>query len=614
MLIALLLFAAAFLLAAVSGRSLRHTLPLTVTGAALAVYGCTWLNHKSGAYPLLWLALAVLAVLAVRQARQKRLTLPPAGQALLFLGLILLLWAATRDWVPAFVDDRRHWAVFAAQMVTVERFPTGLQSCSSFADYPPLTGLFQAFLQPGRRMADIGLFYFGQRLFYMVLCLPVLPGWPRGKKRWQKALSALGQAVFVLAAPALFSQYAPYALAPDTMMGFFAAWALITAWRAKETGPDWFAVLEILAVLLALPLCKQTGILFALITALCVTLLLMRRTRWYLTLLWWLAPAASWGSWQLMCRIRGLSSYLTEEAHTAFTLDNLARMVLDPLSWSGTLTGYLRTLAQEPINGSRLGLSALAFTAVLAVLAWQVFRRRPEWRAAGRRTGIVLLVSAVLFAAALCFSYLFLFEPWEREIFSAYARYMSPFFAAGTLWLVYLAVRAGFSVRVPRRGWLAAACLLVLLVTANWTHAAGLLPGVYSQLWGGFQQAHRQTGEWAQTLKTYLQQYDPQEAPIVLVAADSSECANQARCLPYLLAPARVDAVYRDDYAQDDPGGFGGALGSRIEARQYNLFFAEQATADWLPYAGRADDEGKALETGVVYALKNDFLHRETAA
>ena len=146
------------------------------------------------------------------------------------------------------------------------------------------------------------------------------------------------------------------------------------------------------------------------------------------------------------------------------------------------------------------------------------------------------------------------------------------------------------------------------------THAAGLLPGVYSQLWGGFQQAHRQTGEWAQPLKTYLQQYDPQEAPIVLVAADSSEYANQARCLPYLLAPARVDAVYRDDYAQDDPGGFGGALGSRIEARQYNLFFAEQATEDWLPYAGRADDEGKALETGVVYALKNDFLHRETAA
>ena len=61
-------------------------------------------------------------------ASRDSLALPPAGQAMLFLGLILLLWAATRDWVPAFVDDRRHWAVFAAQMVTVERFPTGLQS------------------------------------------------------------------------------------------------------------------------------------------------------------------------------------------------------------------------------------------------------------------------------------------------------------------------------------------------------------------------------------------------------------------------------------------------------------------------------------------------------
>ena len=157
MLIALLLFAAAVLLASVFGRSLRHTLPLTVTTAALAVYGCTWLNHKSAVYLLLGLALAVLAALAARQTRQGRLTPPPAGQVLLFLALILLLWAATRSWVPAFVDDRRHWAAFAAQMVTVERFPTGVQSCSAYADYPPLTGLLLAMLQPGRHRADFGV-------------------------------------------------------------------------------------------------------------------------------------------------------------------------------------------------------------------------------------------------------------------------------------------------------------------------------------------------------------------------------------------------------------------------------------------------------------------------
>ena len=611
MLIAMLLFAAAFLLAAVSGRSLRHTLPLTVTGAALAVYGCTYLNHKSLVYTLLVLLLAGLAVLTVRQARQKRVILPPAGQVLLFLGLILLLWAATRDWVPAFVDDRNHWAVFPAQMVAVERFPTGIQSCSKFSDYPPLTGMFLALLQPGRRTADIGLFYFGQRLFYMVLCLPVLPGWPRRKSRWYKALSALGQAVFVLAVPALFSQYAPYALAPDTMMGFFVAWALITAWRAKETGPDWFAVLQILAVLLALPLCKQTGILFALIAALCVTLLLMRHTRWYLTLLWWLAPAASWGSWQLMCRIRGLSSYLTEEAHTAFTLDNLAQMLLDPLSWSDTLVNYLHTLAAEPINGSQLGLSALAFTAVLAVLAFPVFRSRPEWRAGGRAVGIVLLASAALFATALCFSYLFLFEPWEREIFSAYARYMSPFFAVASLWLLYLTGRSGLLSCVKRQNISVVVCLLLLFGTVNGKNASMLLPGQYAKNWGEIQQADQQAEQQVAVLLDHLLRYDPQEAPIVLIAMDGVNYTYRAGCIRYLLAPARVDGVYRDDY---DLAHFGEVLATRLEERQYNLFFATDTVADSLPYAGRTDDAGAPLETGVVYTLQNDFLHREPAA
>ena len=612
MLIALLLFAAAVLLAAVCGRSLRHALPLTVTVAALAVYGCTWLNHKSAAYPLLGLALIVLAVLAVLQARGGRLKPPPVGQVLLFLALILLLWVATRAWVPAFVDDRRHWAAFASQMVGVERFPTGIQSSSSYADYPPLTGLFQAFLQPGRRAVDFALLYFGQRLLYLALVLPVLPGWPRNKSRRYKALSALGQAVFALAIPALFSQYAPYTLAPDTLMGFFMAWAVLAAWRVRETGPDGFAWLEMLAALAALPLCKQTGLLFALITSLCLTLLLARQVRRGAVALWWLVPAASWASWQVICRIRGLSSYLSEEAGTAFTLGNLARMLLDPLSWSATLVGYLRTLALEPIDGDPLGLSALGFTAVLAVLGWLLTRRQPVWAPAIRRVGLTLLASAALFAGALCFSYLFLFDDWEREIFSAYARYISPFFAAAGLWLLYLTARAGFHLRASRTGKLAAVCLLILAVSLNWSRAMDLLPTAYTENWGSAQAVQRETEARFRTLLDYLQRYDPQEAPIVLVAADGTNYSEQARCLVYLLAPARLEIVCQGDYAADDPGGFGGELGARIEARRYNLFYASDPTADWLPYAGKTDDGGAPLETGVVYALQNDFLHRVT--
>lgn len=611
MLIALLLFAAAVLLASVFGRSLRHTLPLTVTTAALAVYGCTWLNHKSAVYLLLGLALAVLAALAARQTRQGRLTPPPAGQVLLFLALILLLWAATRSWVPAFVDDRRHWAAFAAQMVTVERFPTGVQSCSAYADYPPLTGLLLAMLQPGRHRADFGAFYFGQRLLYLALTLPVLPGWPRGKGPRRKALAALGQAIFALAIPALFSQYAAYTLVPDTLMGFFAAWAILAAWRAREKGLDGFRAWEMLAALAALPLCKQTGILFALVAALCITLLLARRTHRLILALGWLAPAASWGSWQVLCRIRGLTSYLSEEAGTAFTLDNLAQLLRDPLRWSATLGAYLRTLAREPVDGWPLGLSAAAFTAVLVVLGWVLLRRRPDWAPAVRRVGLTLLAAAVLFAAALCFSYLFLFEDWEREIFSSYARYMSPFFAAAALWLFYLAARAGFTLRRGSGGRLAAVCLLALAVSLNWSRGLILIPSVYAVDCGEALAMHRQTQIRFGPLLANLQRYNPQEAPIVLIAADGTNYGEQARSLVYLLAPARVEGIYRGDYAPDDPGGFGGELGARIEARRYNLFYASDDTADWLPYAGQTDDTGAPLETGVVYRLQDDFLHRE---
>lgn len=610
MLIALLLFIAAFLLAAVAGRSLRHALPLVATGAALAVYGCTWLNHKSAAYPLLALALAALAALAAWRLRQKRLAPPPAGQALLFLGLILLLWAATRTWVPAFVDDRTHWAVFATQMVAVERFPTGVQSCSAFSDYPPLTGLFQAFLQPGGAPADIGLLYFGQRLLYLALALPVLPGWPRGESGWHRVLAALGQAVFLLAAPALFSREAAYALAPDALMGFLAAWALVTAWRVREKGGDWFDGLQLLAALLALPLCKQTGVLFAALAALCATLLLARRQPWRRTALLWLAPAAAWGSWQAICRLRGLTSYLSEEAQTAYTWENLSQALLHPGAWAGTLTGYLRTLAMKPINEGPIGLSALGFCLVLGLLAWRVGRCRPAWARPARRVGLALLAAAALFAAGLCFSYLFLFKDWERETFSAYARYMSPLCAAAGLWLLYAAGRAG-AFRLPRPDRLAAVCLLALALTLNGPAAALLLPNVYARTWGDRQQAQRQALENLGALPDYLRGFDPQEAPILLLALEKPLYTTAGDYYRYLLAPARIDAVYRSDYAADDPGGYGAELGDRIEKRAYTLFYAAPDAASSLPYAGKTDNGGAPLETGVIYRLQDDFLARQ---
>ena len=611
MLIALLLFVAAFLLAAVAGRSLRHTLPLVVAGAALAVYGCTWLNHKSLAYPLLGLALAALAALTVWQARRKRLALPPAGQALLFLGLILLLWAATRAWVPAFVDDRNHWAVFPVQMIAVERFPTGVQSCSEFSDYPPLTGLFLAFLQPGGAPADIGLLYFGQRFLYLALALPILPGWPRGRSRLCRALAALGQAAFVLFIPPLFSREAAYALAPDALMGFYVAWALVTAWRMREKGGSWFDRCQLLAALLALPLCKQTGVLFAALAALCVTLLLARRQNWRHTALLWLAPAAAWGSWQVICRLRGLTSYLSEGAQTAYTWENLSQALLHPGAWADTLTGYLRTLALKPINEGPIGLSALGFCLVLWLLAWRVGRCRPDWARPARRVGLALLAAAALFAAGLCFSYLFLFKEWERGVFSAYTRYMSPFAAAATLWALYLAFRAGLPARRAHRDWVAAACLLALAVTLNWRDASVLVPSLYTRAWGEYQRAQEKMIGQLGDLPAFLQSFDGQEAPRVLITLNDVYYSALAQDLPYLLAPSQVDGVFREDYPGDDPGRYGAELSDRIEKRAYNLFYATPDVAPWLPYAGKTDNTGEPLEAGVIYLLQDDFLARQ---
>ena len=85
---------------------------------------------------------------------------------------------------------------------------------------------------------------------------------------------------------------------------------------------------------------------------------------------------------------------------------------------------------------------------------------------------------------------------------------------------------------------------------------------------------------------------------------DGVNYTYRAGCIRYLLAPARVDGVYRDDY---DLAHFGEVLATRLEERQYNLFFATDTVADSLPYAGRTDDAGAPLETGVVYTLQNDF-------
>lgn len=610
----LFLLAAAGGLAVLARRSFAETLPLTVLAAVLATYLCTGLGHKSLALPLA--GAAALALVLLAGAKSKREGGAARWRALAGPALAAFAAAAAAAFFCAGhmrlinFDDVAHWALYTRQQCGLEHFPNMLESASEFADYPPGVQLLAVFLQIGAPFRHAMLFT-AQFLWAAALALPLLKEARWAKRWWQNALWVVGGCFLLLGLPAWFTKYYTYSLTAEPVMGLLLGYVLVTAWQARE--PRLLDAAGVSMALSLLMIAKSTGPMYA-VFGLAAVLLLWAKPLWaalhrpltaFTALAAVAAPFAFWGSWKLLCTLKHISSYFTQDAPSAYSAANLKEFFRFGPAMRPVAAHYLEYFCTEAMNQARFGLSALAFLAAVWLLAALAARWQPARR--GQLLAVFGLLTAcfLAYAVMLCYSYLYLFEDWEGAELSAYHRYIMPLpLAMGMLAAAALAPQLRRLWR-PGGRWQGAAVGLALAVTFGWGAFSRLTPAGYTaQLAGGQPGWYAEYGQYGTESAGAAAALGRAENRVVILT-EQPAWGHSSRLFKYFFAPAGTFALNPVEY-----GDLEAALQDLLTNQQYTNVWCAPDSGSLLAECGFTDSEGRALRPGAAYEIQNGALVR----
>lgn len=619
-----LLVLAAALLTYAAGLHFAQSLPLVLTLGALAAYLFTAAGEKEWLAAALPVVLAVLAVLAWR--RRKEPKSPAFGPAFFaFLLAMAVVVAFTGHLQLTIFDDLSHWGLFTRQICAIDQFPNAARSASEFGDYPPAIQMLAALLHLGSRRATVQTMFISQLLWYVGLTLPLLAdfGWP--KRRWAGLLQVGGMTGFLLVFPAFFTKYHQMSLVVEPVMALLLGWALLTAWRSPR--PGFWEMAAVSGALSVLVISKSTGPLYAL-TGMAAVLILWREPLaetirrggvWArLTALGAaLAVPAFWASWEVLSRLKGTSSYFTEDLQNgALSAENLRAFLTGQGEARAVSAHFLSFFCFEPLNRAT-GLSALGCIVLFWALVWLLGRLVPARARALRIAGAVLTGVLLVYAVGLCFSYLYLFDADEAKQLAAYHRYIGPLpIAMVYLTLGALAPFAG-RLRTPKRRAAALACAAaVFAVGVNWTAATELVPGWFLE----HRQLDPQEANWAREQTELQPVFDsfPEELrsadAATLVVTDGPRWDHDCRLYKFDLTPGQTFAL--------NPVEHGDAMAEvyaqwAADVRPLRYVYCAWDGEAVAAQAQLTDADGTPLRANCLYRLQADgslVLEKELAA
>lgn len=613
-------------LAALLTRAIRapftQTLPLTLTGISLAVYLFTAVGEKEW-LPLLVLPAAAAAAYFALRPGAGPLRLGPAFFALLLaMGLTIALSGQIQLTI---FDDVAHWGLFTRQISGMDKFPTAAQSASTFSDYPPGLQMLAAFLHLYTPRVSVAAMIDTQMLWYMGLTLPLLADFGWRRRWWQNLLLVAGETAFLLVFPAFYTKYHQMSLVVEPVMTLLLGWALLTAWRSQR--PGFWELAAVSGALSLLAISKSTGILYALAGLAAVAVLwaaplreTMRRGSGWARLTALGAAAAVpafWVTWQLLCRLKGTSSYFTQDvAGGAFGLANLREFFTGGGQAGEVIPHYLRFFCFEPLNRTG-GLSALGALALFWALAFALGRLVPARRRMLTVAGAFLTAVFLAYAVMLCYSYLYLFDPDEAQQLAAYHRYIAPLPIA----MVYLALGAlaPFAARLhtPKRRAAALACAAAAFALGvNWTAATELVPGWFlPHRASDTEEANwaREQTEMQPVFDTFLpQMYDREAATLVLT--EGPQWSHDCRLYKFELAPGNTLSLNPMEFAENMAEKYAWWAAGGWPYKYVFCTWNGQTVAEALALA---DTAGAPLRANCLYRMEPDgslVFEKELAA
>lgn len=599
-----------------------QTLPLVLTGISLVTYLFTGAGEKEWLPLLLLPAAAAAAFFALRRGAGPLRLGPPFFALLLAMGLTMALSGQIQLTV---FDDVAHWGLFTRQISGMDQFPTAAQSASTFSDYPPGLQMLTAFLHLYTPRVTVAAMIDTQMLWYMGLTLPLLADFGWRRRWWSNLMLVGGEAAFLLVFPAFYTKYHQMSLVVEPVMTLLLGWALLTAWRSPR--PGLWDLAAVSGALSLLAISKSTGILYALAGLAAVMVLwagplretVRRGSLWprLMALAAAAAVPAFWLTWQVLCRLKGTSSYFTQDVSAgAFGPANLLEFFTGGGQAGEVIPHYLQFFCFEPLNRTG-GLSALGALLLFWALVLALRRLVPSQRRALTVAGAGLTVVFLAYAVMLCYSYLYLFDADEAQQLAAYHRYIAPLPIA----MLYLALGAlaPFAARLntPKRRGLALACAAAAFAFGvNWTAATELVPGWFLQHRApNVEEANwaREQTEMQPVFDSFVPEMYSRDAS-TLVLTEGPQWAHDCRLYKFELAPGSTLSL--------NPMEFGDNMAEKYAwwaagGWPYKFVFCSwngQTVADALALT---DTTGAPLRANCLYCMEADgslVFEKELAA
>ena len=416
-------------------------------------------------------------------------------------------------------DDYHYWAIFPKNIAAINGVPTGGMSCTLYRDYLPIIQFFDYLvfkLTGGFREASM----FSAN--YLLIYLSLTPFFI--KRQDQSLFSWICSVITGILLPFICSFQMLHCLGVDVIMTFLFSACIIWIFDGEDNLLFYYGRLAVATTVLSLT--KTMGLWLSVIV---ILLLIIKRAQKTRSFCLGLSAAALCNllfpfSWQLFCRARGNTSYLSGNLSLNIT-DGLRPLL--PSYGADTIRSFFRALFTLPLNEGRFGMSAICML-LIGILLFFLYSSavKPDRRFYRMAAG--LLGGLILYLIGILYTYLFIFEEWEASSLSSFDRYITTYFGA----LLTLGLFLMF--RLPKqKPFLYAALILFFLFTLNYSYMGQtLVPS-------GFKEAYGEQVRQMDMLENRLQKIFSDDMHygehILFVAEDNDD--GRDNMLPYCSVP-----------------------------------------------------------------------------
>lgn len=571
----LLLLFFGMLLAFVINKDFEDIFPPFVFTLLIGLYGLAILKKSHHAFLLSLFAFATIWIFyiikekrifpSLKDIKNKFRSLP-VGFLCYLLVCLVMLYCYHNHFVLGW-DDFHYNATFPKDMYYYGTMPVGNNSATGYKDYLPLLQLFYYWGFQGIRSFSEPLMFQYKIVLAYTCMLPFfkMMNTTKGFKR---------------ASILIISVILPYislieildSLSMDAIMGLLFGYVIIMA--ALEKKRDWFCYYRILVALLSLMLIKSIAAMFV---GICIGVWffaevcarkelekkeLLKRAGIFIGSCF--AVAGAYLSWKIFCMRNGNSTYLKQKL-----LENLNTSggVQLPLYGPDTIDAFIESLFTLSLNFGRFGLTLMGTLLLVlllcVVLIWKKkFTRSDFWCYA------LLFAGLAVYLVFLCYTYLFIFEPWEAESLSSLDRYLGTY----VLTLLFV-VLYHYLFRNPWKDAGIYVITLVLLATLNYPMLyTALVPSAYME-------ARRDAHEAKQLAENEVEQLNHRRLEMKkMLVVNNTGNDVYSRSIDYCMIPFVTEPLLTTDFTKDE---LVNAMFQKIVDRNiYYVYFTEQLGAD----------------------------------